>query len=146
MAVPARPVPHLLVALTALAALAPILGCQSPGVGDPCEPESTPADGFLARESYLETSSVQCSTRVCMVYQLDGMPNRDDACVPSAGVRCATPAETAEHVYCSCRCAGPGDRHCECPDGFACAEVLTAQTVPDGIRGSYCIRASTLAR
>ncbi len=50
------------------------VGCNAPGVGDPCTPENIPSDGFNGSEAYLETSSVQCRTRVCMVYQLQGDP------------------------------------------------------------------------
>ena len=48
--------------------------CADTGVGDACVPEQVPAGGFLASETYLETSSVQCATRVCLVRELDGDP------------------------------------------------------------------------
>ena len=117
-------------------------GCSSSGVGDPCAPESVPATGFLASETYLETSSVQCATRVCLVRGLDGDPNNlqeqdcpmgEDTCVPAN--------EVERSVYCSCRCGAPdgsGLPTCDCPGGFICEEVL--ETGGDGIRGSYCVR------
>ena len=57
-----------------LAAFSMLAGCTAPGIGDPCIPESIPEGGFVGSEAYLETSSVQCRTRVCMVYQLTGVP------------------------------------------------------------------------
>ena len=56
--------------------------CADTGVGDSCVPEQVPAGGFLASETYLETSSVQCATRVCLVRELDGDPNnlQEDGC------------------------------------------------------------------
>ena len=52
-----------------------LVGCRASGVGDPCAPEVVPEGGFNMAEAYLETSSVQCRTRVCMVYQLEGDPS-----------------------------------------------------------------------
>ena len=125
-----------------------MFGCEAPGVGDPCEPESIPEMGFVASEAYLETSSVQCRTRVCMVYQLPGYPNRDGTCDPArVGGPCATPGETEERVYCTCRCDAPaGDATtCECPDGYDCVEVLDSEFAGPGIRGSYCVKSNTVA-
>ena len=50
--------------------------CSETGVGDACVPEQVPAGGFLDSETYLETSSVQCATRVCLVRGLSGDPNK----------------------------------------------------------------------
>ncbi len=117
-------------------------GCSSSGVGEPCVPEAVPAGGFLKSETYLETSSVQCETRVCLVRGLDGDPNNleEDEC-PLGEATCVTAAEVERDVYCSCRCAAPagvGVPTCGCPSGFLCEEVL--ETGGDGIRGSYCVR------
>ena len=140
-----------------LGAWAAIAGCEAPGVGDPCSPEAVPEGGFVATESYLETSSVQCRTRVCAVYQLNGVPNfigpdingdgaPDQTCDPTTEA-CADVAETEQRVYCTCRCDAPSDvgqaSLCDCPDGFSCLEVST-QGGP-GVRGSYCIRSSTIS-
>jgi len=117
--------------------------CEAPGVGDPCDPESVPANGFVDTEVYLETSSVQCRTRVCMVYKLSGAPNRDNTCTGTSDRTCASPSETEDKVYCTCRCNAPGSATtCECPDGFSCEEILDLGG--DGIRGSYCVRSSSL--
>jgi hypothetical protein len=124
------------------------LGCQAPGVGDPCEPESIPEGGFVPSEAYIETSSVQCRTRVCMVYQLPGFPNREGDCNPAVvGGTCSTQQETAERVYCTCRCDAPSSAAttCECPDGFSCVSVLDSEFAGEGIRGSYCVKSNTVA-
>lgn len=116
--------------------------CSESGVGDACVPEQVPAGGFLQSETYLETSSVQCATRVCLVRGLDGDPNNliEDDC-PLGVDTCTDEAAVEETVYCSCRCAAPagsGVPTCGCPGGFKCEEVL--ETGGDGIRGSYCVR------
>lgn len=133
-------------------------GCASPAVGAPCLPEQVPDTGFDDREAYIESSSVQCETRVCMVFRLRGDPREgcvetgaavacdpnDPDCVPT--VRCATPAEVRDRVYCTCRCnsGGTGFAECECPDGFSCVDVLE-QGGP-GVRGGYCVKNGTFTR
>src|SRR4051812_7110989 len=111
-------------------------GCSTPGVGDPCLPEQTPATGFQDSESYIESSSVQCETRVCIVYHLKGDPR--PGCVPStappcdpANKNCIDPPTCApqtcpdndpagncvnNRVYCSCRCdaGNTGFAACQC--------------------------------
>jgi hypothetical protein len=117
-------------------------GCSSSAVGDPCVPEAVPEGGFLPSETYLETSSVQCATRVCLVRGLDGDPNnlQEDGC-PSGDATCVPESEVERSVYCSCRCDAPAESGlptCSCPGGFLCEEVL--ETGGDGLRGSYCVR------
>lgn len=117
------------------------LGCEARGIGDPCVPEAIPTDGFDVREIYVETSSVQCRTRTCMVFRLEGDPSEE------CTVGCADPTlpvtvtNSAERVFCSCRCsAAGGDVNtplCNCTDGFHCVNVLTAGGV--GVRGGYCV-------
>jgi hypothetical protein len=128
-------------------------GCATPAVGDPCLPEQVPEDGFVDSEAYVESSSVQCETRVCIVYHLDGDPRQDcptrgNGCVPSPTnpcdgddvVTCASASDVEERVYCTCRCdsGDTGFAECECPDGFSCVDVLE-QGGP-GVRGGYCVR------
>ena len=123
-------------------------GCASSAVGDPCVPEAVPEGGFLASETYLETSSVQCATRVCLVRGLEGDPNnlqpectKDDPAGAPADSTCVSEAEVERSVYCSCRCGAPAESGlptCDCPGGFICEEVL--ETGGDGLRGSYCVR------
>jgi hypothetical protein len=125
-------------------------GCSSSAVGDPCVPEKVPKEGFLPSETYLEVSSVQCATRVCLVRDLDGDPRnlQEDGCPRNpdplddpADSTCVFASDVEQSVYCSCRCAAPAGSDlptCGCPDGFICEEVL--ETGGDGIRGSYCIR------
>jgi hypothetical protein len=135
-----------------------LMGCSTPAVGAPCLPEQVPSTGFDPSEAYIESSSVQCETRVCLVYQLSGDP-RLDSCKPAGsvppctemdkakcppvGATCADKTETERRVYCSCRCdAGDtGFAECACPDGFKCHKILE-QGGP-GVRGSYCVRAGT---
>jgi hypothetical protein len=117
-------------------------GCAAPAVGDPCTPEAIPMGGFVGSEAYLETSSVQCRTRVCMVYRLDG----DPTCVGAPP--CAASEDAVnDRVYCTCRCGVPSDvtgdpTLCECPEGYECTEVLDLGG--NGIRGSYCVKGSTV--
>ena len=119
--------------------------CSETGVGDACVPEQVPAGGFLDSETYLETSSVQCATRVCLVRGLSGDPNKvfgeSEECEEPADPTCVLASEIVESVYCSCRSDAPvesGVPTCACPSGFQCEEVL--ETGGDGLRGSFCVR------
>jgi len=125
------------VAVSTLLALG---GCSESAVGDPCAPEQVPEGGFLDSETYLETSSVQCATRVCLVRGLSGDPNQicDGTDDPP---ECVTDNQVERSVYCSCRCGAPEGSSlptCSCPGGFLCEEIL--ETGGDGLRGSYCVR------
>jgi hypothetical protein len=123
------------------------MGCTASFVGDPCIPENVPDDGFDPNESYIETSSVQCRTRVCLVYNFEGNPLdiRDDC---GAGDRsCATEERVDQGIYCSCRCAFPEGRDvdtsaplCDCPSGFECRELLNVEGAGEGAMGGYCVR------
>lgn len=153
-------------ALFLLALPLALTGCPSTGVGDPCTPESTPEGGFQASETYLETSSVQCRTRVCMVYKLNGDPTLTvQECIDGgqSSVVCTelypSEIERTQRVFCTCRCgttggADDGTPLCECGEGFVCSDdpslgsaagpILTQGGV--GIRGSYCLRADLVNR
>jgi hypothetical protein len=100
-----------------------LVACVGDPVGDPCVPEQVPEGGFASTETYVELSSAECATRVCLVRHLSGDPT------PSCTTNCATEQEVEESVYCSCRCDGAGA--CECPAGFACTAVGAE---------SYCVR------
>jgi hypothetical protein len=125
-----------------------ISGCPATGVGDPCVPEAVPLLGFTARESYVETSSVQCRTRVCLVYRLQGHPERlvgTPSCPTSDPTLSATFVDQQtrdDRVFCSCRCSAAGiDSNlplCDCNEGFHCVDLLTQGGA--GVRGGYCIR------
>ncbi len=126
------------------ALLALASACSTPSVGAPCLPEQIPEEGFDVREAYVESSSLQCETRTCLVFRLEGDPR--ETCVDSGDDtqrRCADPTEVEERVYCSCRCRSPEPNlpECECPDGFSCVDVL--EQGGDGVRGGYCIKAGT---
>lgn len=138
------------------------VGCAPAGQGDPCTPEAIPGNGFVMNEVYVETSSVQCRTRVCMVYHLTGNPEctsgvtdacgqppgPSNPCVVSSGttmtnlcVEVDNPMEvqidanSPDRVFCTCRCSAGGNSSlplCQCTEGFRC--------VPDSDPGGgYCV-------
>ncbi|MAC28706.1 MAG: hypothetical protein CMN29_11270 [Sandaracinus sp.] len=120
------------------------------GAGDPCIPESVPADGFSPGEVFLETSHVGCATLLCMVDQRDATGPLDpslsrEECLERGLADCdAQPTEEAiaARAYCTCRCsaAEPGELElCACPSGYSCADDLVELGGP-GIRGGYCVR------
>jgi hypothetical protein len=128
--------------------LSALSGCATPAVGAPCLPEQVPSDGFADTEAYVESSSVQCETRVCIVFKLQGDPRDDcqevmgDPRTGEGARMCALPQEIANRIYCTCRCRSPGGfEECECPDGFTCVDVLE-QGGP-GVRGGYCVKNGT---
>ncbi|MEM7139289.1 MAG: hypothetical protein AAF500_22145 [Myxococcota bacterium] len=135
-----------LVRITAVVAVGMMaVGCSESAVGDPCVPEQVPEGGFLSSETYLETSSVQCATRVCLVRDLEGDPNIPCSENPDDPT-CAPDDDIADNVYCSCRCGAPEGSSlptCGCPGGFICEEIL--ETGGDGLRGSYCVRDPVVA-
>lgn len=139
------------IALLALAIGA--VGCADEGVGDPCIPETIPCKdregkqcGYRPSESYIEATSVQCKSRLCIVRNLDNGSLEVDSdprttCEETNGKEgCVTEAEILEKVYCTCRCDGPKTslEFCDCPSGFTCEEILNLGG--PGIRGSYCVR------
>jgi hypothetical protein len=152
-----------LVLLASALFVALLAGCSTPAVGAPCLPEQVPQTGFDDREAYIETSSVQCQTRVCMVYRLSGDPRQ--GCVATAkpaattmpamggmavadttGQKtCSNPKDVEDRIYCTCRCdsGGTGFAECACPDGFTCVPVLD-QGGPC-VRGGYCVKNGTFA-
>ncbi|MGE0785815.1 MAG: hypothetical protein AB7S26_09020 [Sandaracinaceae bacterium] len=131
----------LAIAAWALGAIA----CVGSPVGDPCVPESIPAGGFDPQEVYLETSSVQCRTRVCMVYQLQGNP--ESICEDNGGAPGCIMRQTVNNqVFCSCRCSAESGQSnvplCDCGDGFRCLEEGERGFVTSGglgVRGGYCV-------
>ena len=145
---------------SALALALTLIGCGTPAVGAPCLPEQVPAGGFDQSEAYIESSSVQCETRVCMVYHLEGAPPDTSPCQPKQlitmcdpkdkncvmPVPCATPQDVEKFVYCTCRCesGNPKFASCTCPSGYTCASVLEQGSV--GVRGSYCVRSDTVTQ
>lgn len=126
-------------------------GCTPSGVGDPCTPEEIPSGGFEETEAYLETSSVQCRSRVCLVFKLSGDPTKIISDDPMENTcqgndpTCVRQEEVDNRVYCSCRCNAPEGSNtptCSCPDGFRCAEILDIGG--EGIEGSYCVSLEAL--
>lgn len=121
-------------------------GCGTPAVGDPCIPEQIPEGGFDPSEAYIESSSVQCETRVCMVWHLSGAPAGTPTCDQSADkTKCADPDKVDKSIYCTCRCDAGNTRFasCTCPTGYTCTPVLEQGS--EGVRGSYCVLNSTVS-
>lgn len=139
-----------LFATLGLGVLAGVMGCGDPGVGDPCaptrpggmpcNPNMTGMTGgcFQGTEIYLETQSLQCRSRICLVYRY-------------AEANDMTGRERPRRVYCTCRCgvpaslAGSTDQSvlCTCPEGFTCKTDLAGPQYNPGVQGSYCIRTGT---
>jgi hypothetical protein len=150
---PALRAPNKKIALRSIAPLllsigCALAGCTSSPIGDPCVPESIPETGFDPREIYLETSSVQCRTRVCMVYQLDGNPNEICRGDGTDGPNCVQAEDLEDQVFCTCRCSIPAGVQantplCSCADGFTCVDdIVTAGTGAEGrqgVAGGYCV-------
>jgi len=116
---------------------AAMFGCSPSPVGDPCVPESIPVGGYSPLEVYIETSSVQCRTRACMVYKLEGNPA--ETCTDD----CADPAAVDDQIFCSCRCSVPAGGQsntplCNCGQGYTCMDDLVT-TGGDGVVGGYCV-------
>jgi len=135
----------LLAAAYALSALLALLtGCSSSAVGDPCLPEQIPEGGFDPSEAYIESSSVQCETRVCMVWKLQGAPPGTATCAADPST-CASQEQVDRQVYCTCRCDAGDSRFasCSCPHGYSCTPVLDQGS--EGVRGSYCVKSSTVS-
>ncbi len=131
-----------------------VLGCGAPGgapheeggdagaagapmTGGPaCLPEAIPAGGYSGAEVYLETNSVSCPSRACLVYHLEGDPTMLDCDKPG----CVSRAEAQARAFCTCRCSGDEGAGplCACPEGFECLDDLIASG-PGGSSG-YCVR------
>jgi hypothetical protein len=61
-----------------------------------------------------------------------------------------TPRQTANAVYCSCRCANTagltndGSVYCSCPSGYTCTQLVTSiGGASQGLTGGYCIKMGT---
>ncbi|MDB4977436.1 MAG: hypothetical protein JWN48_5777 [Myxococcaceae bacterium] len=141
----------------ALASLAAI-GCADEAIGDPCIPEAIPCNadgtgcGYSSSESYIEASSVQCRSRLCLVYKLD---NGTHSQIPSDPRNlcankdkkdgCLTDDQLNESVYCTCRCGSGGAQTkqelCSCSEGFKCLPLLNLGG--PGIVGSYCVKSGS---
>lgn len=98
------------------------LACAPIGVGDPCQPEVEPEGGFQPGETVLETSSLQCRTRVCMYYNANSFCTR----------RC----ESDEDCLAEWFEAGPGQGDVEV--AYCEAEVTVGAPA---MLGNYCVPA-----
>jgi len=152
-------------------------GCQPNGVGDPCIPEQeydpTYAGAALG-ELGVVPGSFQCLTRLCLINHFQGRvtcPYGQQAngspLNSSATAGCVTPGlqtdvsvavapqcvnrQTADAVYCSCRCENlsgatdDGANYCKCPSGFSCTQLVSSlgAGLDQGLTGGYCIRDGT---
>jgi len=139
-----------LIALIGFGALT-ALGCGDLGVGDPCAPQrpmglvcnpaaNMTAGCFRGTEIYIETQSLQCRSRICLVYRYD---EAADEATPSSG-RMLRP----KRVFCTCRCGVPASLRattdesvlCQCPENFVCQTDVAGQQYNPGVQGSYCVR------
>jgi hypothetical protein len=145
-----------------------LFACESGGVGDPCVPEheySAHFSGFSVDEVDVESRSMQCETRLCLVNhfqgrvtcpygQTDERARNDPRCFVPGGKEPVTVAvapqlrerRPVDSVYCSCRCNGPdaNARYCDCPTGFACRALIPKFGLGNQeLAGSYCIREGT---
>ncbi len=102
------------------AMVAAIAACAPTGVGDPCEPEVQPEGGFQPGETVLETSSLQCRTRICMYYNDTSFCTR----------RCETDEDCNADWYEE----GPGDG--DNPSAYCEAEVTVGSPA---MLGTYCV-------
>jgi hypothetical protein len=112
---------NLLFVSAASVILVAMYGCAPTGIGDPCEPEVISPD-IDRGETVIETSSLQCRTRVCMFFNGHSFCtkrcNSDEDCL----------AEWFEE--------GPADDDEEWPPAYCEAEVSIGSP---GVIGSYCV-------
>jgi len=118
--------------------------CAPGGVGDPCDPVScpspSPADKQLNSwlrcdwekdEIYLEGRSLQCRTRVCMVFRTDKNYQNPDI------------SEDIQGPYCTRPC-GPGASYEECPADYCCMKVVSSESSTE--QGFYCVGKEDLTK
>jgi hypothetical protein len=153
-------------------------GCQPSGVGDPCIPEQE-YDPTYAGANFDEVGvvpgSFQCLTRLCLINHFQGrvtcpygqQANGSPLMNSSATNGCVTPGlqtdvsvavapqcinrQTADAVYCSCRCENlsgatdDGANYCKCPSGFSCTQLVSSlgAGLDQGLTGGYCVRDGT---
>ncbi len=137
-----------LIALIGFGALT-ALGCGDLGVGDPCAPQrpmgqvcspnAMMTNGcFRGTEVYIETQSLQCRSRICLVYRYDEASDDRGTNRP-------------KRVFCTCRCGVPAMLRatteesvlCQCPENFVCQTDVAGPQYNPGVQGSYCIRSGT---
>ena len=95
-------------------------GCPPTGVGDPCTPETEPEGGFTEDETLIETNSIQCRTRTCMVYNMESFCTR----------KCKEESDCLAEWYES----GPG----QSDEEPAFCEALV-EVGPSNVVGRYCV-------
>ncbi len=124
----------------ALVCLFMLGACQPGGVGDPCDPVSCPSPpttetrtwlrcDWDVDEIYLEGRSLQCRTRVCMVFRVDKLYQSPEIPVPPQGPYCTRPC-------------GSGSTYEDCPAGYCCMKIITAGE--SSATGTYCVKKDDL--
>lgn len=111
----------MLFVLTAYVSTFVASGCAPTGVGDPCEPEVLDPD-IAEGETVIETSSLQCRTRVCMFY------NGHSFCTKRCDSHSDCRAEWNEE--------GPGPDEEDYGNAYCEAQVTVGSP---GVIGSYCV-------
>ena len=82
-------------------------------------------------EIYIEGRSLQCRTRVCMVYQIDFNYQHPDENI----------SKNIQSPYCTQPC-GSGASYSECPAGYCCVKIVTSQE--SSVSGYYCTKKDDL--
>jgi hypothetical protein len=113
---------RLVIPTLSLAVILLSVACAPTGVGDPCEPEVMSQETIESEETIVETSSLQCRTRVCMFY------NGHSFCTQRCTSHDDCLAEWFEE--------GPTDDDEEWPPAYCEAEVTVGSP---GVIGSYCV-------
>ncbi len=157
-----------------------ILGCggmasssgvesSAASVGASCVPFaelSTSFEGFSVTEVTLNENNPACGNgAACVVNHFQGLTScpygqdagADRCTVPGTSTPVLpevrpqeTPRQTANTVYCSCRCANDegstddGASYCACPSGYTCSPLVSAIVPGDPHAGSYCIKSGTV--
>jgi len=105
--------------VTGTALLLAATACDPAGVGDPCTPEVRPPAGqaWAYGEVSVETRSLQCRTRTCMVYHFfpaGREPGEPDWRVcPNPEPLSSPPERVGERIPCAPKCGEPGEELCD---------------------------------
>lgn len=105
-------------------AVVALVSCAPTGVGDPCEPEVQVQGTLQEGETVIESSSLQCRTRVCMFY------NGHSFCTQ----RCTTHEDCLSEWYEEGPEAAGEDE--EWPPAWCEAQVTVGSP---GVIGRYCV-------
>lgn len=119
--------------------------------------------GACGEDYFCDPTSNLCTTKVCATKPKADSETDPHCFIPGTDIPIAVAVcgqceanshrNASDAVYCSCRCAPPGDNaseadanfnFCACPDGFECAEISPNVGLGDAqLAGSYCIKQGT---